>query len=498
MSVSRRLILSVGVLMILSVGVVGWQVMIIRQMQEFTEGLNRVGFKAASLLLDMERAAFGVETNTLKSLTIADPAIRGPFDLILNDSIRAFDARFKELENVLGPDSAPEEIALLSTAWIDYKTQLEIARQTPPTQSLDELPLDVETALKKLQERTNSSRDAIITSIGQQISHNEAIGRQAQQIAYGAAGLFVLLGGIVTFLTVRAINKPLRELTRTTRKIANGEFSYRVPVKGPSEFKELATDFNAMSGKLEELDQMKKEFVAHVSHELKAPLAAIRQTLAVTLEQVPGPINDGQRRLLELSRKSAERLSAMVSNLLDVSRLEAGTMEYDMRPNNMMNIVKQTVEEFSLKASERYITIQIDSTLTDIPVVCDGDRMIQVVGNLIDNALKFSPENSTIRVRVVHNVSATIPTVKVAIADRGNGVPDAHKEKVFLKFHQLNGGGKRTAGQGVGLGLAICKTIVDAHRGRIWVEDNPEGGSIFSLEMRAAPVKEELKETVNR
>jgi two-component system sensor histidine kinase GlrK len=243
-----------------------------------------------------------------------------------------------------------------------------------------------------------------------------------------------------------------------------------------------------MSEKLDELDQMKKDFVAHVSHELKAPLAAIRQTLAVTLEQVPGPINEGQRRLLDLSRNSAERLSSMVANLLDVSRLEAGTMEYDMRPNNIINIVIQTVEEFSLKAAERRIDIKVESKTPNIPLVCDGDRMIQVVGNLLDNALKFSPENSTIRVTVSHNDAAAVPMVRVAIADRGTGVPDAHKENVFLKFHQLNGGGKRTAGQGVGLGLAICKTIIDAHRGRIWVEDNPEGGSIFCVEMRATPV----------
>ena len=139
------------------------------------------------------------------------------------------------------------------------------------------------------------------------------------------------------YLTLRAINSPLRELTRGTRSIASGEFSHRIPVKGPSEFAELARDFNSMSEKLGELDQMKKDFVAHVSHELKAPLAAIRQTLAVTLEEVTGPINDAQRRLLQLSRNSAERLSAMVANLLDVSRLEAGTMEYEMGSQDIVS-----------------------------------------------------------------------------------------------------------------------------------------------------------------
>jgi len=263
-----------------------------------------------------------------------------------------------------------------------------------------------------------------------------------------------------------------------------------LPVSGPSEFAELARDFNSMSEKLGELDQMKKDFVAHVSHELKAPLAAIRQTLAVTLEEVPGPVNAAQRRLLQLSRNSAERLSAMVANLLDVSRLEAGTMEYEMSTNDIVAIVIQVTDEFALKATERQIKITVVSDAPSIAVICDADRMIQVIGNLVDNALKFSPQNSTISIDVRHNHASSESTATVSVTDYGHGVPDDHKQKVFQKFHQILGKGKRTAGQGVGLGLAICKTIMDAHRGRIWVEDNPGGGSIFRVEMRAAEMKE--------
>jgi two-component system sensor histidine kinase GlrK len=458
MSVSRRLILSVGILMLLALGTVIYQVLIVRQMQKTMEELRTVSFEAASELLDMGGVALALDNVTEKYLVIGDADTRNDYAPSVEQSIRAFDERFRVLNNILGPNDAPEEIALLSNAWSDYKFELERALQIPTNRrgQLDELPLELSTAIFQLKTRTASSRDAVVGVIGQQVRHIQVVGKQAQSIAYGATAVFLLLGGLVTFLTVRAINGPLQELTGGTRKIASGEFTHRLPVKGPSEFRELASDFNAMSEKLEVLDQMKKDFVAHVSHELKAPLAAIRQTLAVTLEQVPGPINDGQRRLLDLSRHSAERLSSMVSNLLDVSRLEAGTMEYEMMPHNIINIVNQTVEEFGLKAAERKIDIKVESVAKNIPVVCDGDRMIQVVGNLLDNALKFAPENSTIRVRVVHNASAAAPTVKVAIADRGAGVPDAHKENVFLKFHQLNGGGKRMAGQGVGLGLAIC------------------------------------------
>ena len=493
MSVSRRLILSIGILMLLSAGAVVSQLVIVRQMQEVTEGMRDVSFRATLILLDMDRDVRVLAPLTEKLLTVGDADTRKEYMPILEKNIRLIDERFGVLQNVLGPHDASAEIELLTQSWNDYKIELENALLIPTTRGLDALPLDLQNTLTRLTKRTESSINDLMNNIAMEVQRNERKGKEAESIASAAAGLFLLLAAVGTFLTLRAINRPLRELTGGTRKIASGEFTHRLPVKGPREFKELARDFNAMSEKLGELDEMKKDFVAHVSHELKAPLAAIRQTLAVTLEQVPGPINDGQRRLLDLSRNSAERLSSMVSNLLDVSRLEAGTMEYEMMPHNIINIVKQSIDEFSLKALERNITIGIESKAAHIPVFCDADRMIQVVGNLIDNALKFSPENSTIRVTVGHNDAAAIPTVKVAIADRGTGVPDAHKEKVFLKFHQLNGGGKRMAGQGVGLGLAICKTIIDAHRGRIWVEDNPEGGSVFCVELRAAPVKETVE-----
>jgi two-component system sensor histidine kinase GlrK len=292
---------------------------------------------------------------------------------------------------------------------------------------------------------------------------------------------------------MRSITTPLQQLTRGTRNISTGKFSHRLPEDGPLEFAELARDFNKMTEQLGELDQMKKDFVSHVSHELKAPLAAIRQTLAVTMEQIPGPINEQQRRLLQLSRNSAERLTAMVANLLDVSRLEAGTMEYEMSPQDLNEVARTVVDEFSVTAEERRIKLSVTADAPVIPVLCDRDRMIQVVGNLIDNALKFSPPDSAIDVNLVYSPQNGASVALLSVADRGPGVPDAHKRAVFEKFHQVRGGGKRAAGQGVGLGLAICKTIVDAHRGRIWVEDNRGGGSVFRMEMRAVEKQETVK-----
>ena len=145
-----------------------------------------------------------------------------------------------------------------------------------------------------------------------------------------------------------------------------------------------------MSQRLGELDQMKKDFVSHVSHELKAPLASMRQTCHLLLEQIPGPINEQQRRLLRLSYNSGERLAAMVGDLLDVSRMEAGTMEYDVGRVDLLALARSVAEEFEVQSKEKKFESGLRAP-TGGAVECDRDRLIQVIGNLFDNALKFSP-----------------------------------------------------------------------------------------------------------
>lgn len=492
MSVSRRVVLSVGILMLLALGVLGYQLWIVMSMQQINDELSKVTFVAASRLLQMEQDAEELDLFSRRYVSRDEPRRKG-LDVGMQDRLDRFENAFREVNEGLQSWQAPVEIAALSTAWIQYKAQWEGTRLMLPPNGLDDLPPSMTQTTLWLKNQTHSARIAMQNSMAKEVNRNQSIGVQAVSISLTAATVFLMVSALLAFFTVRAINSPLRELTRGTRSIASGEFSHRLPIKGPSEFADLARDFNSMTEKLGELDRMKKDFVAHVSHELKAPLAAIRQTLAVTLEQIPGPINDGQRRLLQLSRNSAERLSAMVANLLDVSRLEAGTMEYEMGAKDIVAIVRQVIDEFSLKAEERQIEIVLNSDAESIPVICDSDRMIQVIGNVVDNALKFSPPNSTIQIEVRHNQSSAASTATVSISDRGTGVPDDHKESVFEKFHQIMGRGKRTAGQGVGLGLAICRTIMDAHRGRIWVEDNPGGGSVFRVEMHAAQVKEAAK-----
>src|SRR5437773_722197 len=314
-------------------------------------------------------------------------------------------------------------------------------------------------------------------------------GQKAEWLSWAAGVQAIVFGIIVAILTVRAINQPLRRLTEGTHALAKGQFWHRLPAYGGSEFSELARNFNTMAERLGELDQMKKDFVSHVSHDLKAPLASIRPVMHLLLQEIPGSLNDQQKSLLRLSYNSAERLAAMVGNLLDLSRMEAGTMEYEMAARDLMPLIQGVIDEFEVQAHEKGIRLKLESDQPSVSVECDKERIMQVIGNLLENALKFSLNHGEIVTRVTKGSNGSILTT---VTDSGPGVPDDHKRKIFRKFHQVKQG-KKMAGQGVGLGLAICKTIVEAHQGEIWVEDNPGGGSIFSFILQAATVEEVLK-----
>jgi len=295
-------------------------------------------------------------------------------------------------------------------------------------------------------------------------------------------------------------------LTEGTRAVAEGKFFYQLDSSGRDELAQLAADFNIMTRRLSELDKLKKDFVSHVSHELKTPIASMQETIRLLLDEIAGPVNPQQRRFLELNLQSASRLSALIRNLLDVSRMDAGVMHYELKKHDLVGLVETAIAEFEAPLRERAFRLETQMPEQPVMIHCDGDRMIQVVGNLIGNAIKFAPRGSTLRVFLTHAsepprgapaswLEKTAPGHKgdgfavLRISDQGPGIPDAEKEKIFEKFHQVSQA-KVSSGTGAGLGLAIARTIIEAHGGAIWVEDGPGGGSDFYVTLTAGMVAE--------
>jgi two-component system sensor histidine kinase GlrK len=236
-----------------------------------------------------------------------------------------------------------------------------------------------------------------------------------------------------------------------------------------------------VASRLVEIDHMKKNFISHVSHELKAPLASMQETTQLMLERIPGPLTDKQVRLLELNLQSGKRLAQMIGNILDLTRLEAGIVDYEMQTCDVADLVHNVVIELSPLARAKSLGLLTDIQREPLYVGCDPNRMVQLFMNLVENAIRFSPKGGIVRV----NVRASDHSATVAIADSGPGIEDEHKEKIFQTFHQVKQG-KKSLGESLGLGLAISRALVEAHGGRIWVEDNPGGGSVFLVQLPRA------------
>jgi len=269
----------------------------------------------------------------------------------------------------------------------------------------------------------------------------------------------------------------------------------------------LLRENKRMSTRLIEVDEIKKNFISHVSHELKAPLASMQETTHLMLERIPGPLTDKQRRLLELNMQSGKRLAQMIGNILDLSRLEAGIVEYEMQSCDLADLIHSVVMELSSQAREKSLRMLMDIQREPLLVNCDPNRMVQLFSNLLENAIRFSEKGGSIavhlrsvceyprmpdsaRTRMPHKACAT-GFALVGIADSGPGIDDAHKETVFHTFHQTQHG-RKGHGESLGLGLAISRAVVEAHAGTIWIEDNPQGGAMFFVLLPRAAAESEV------
>ena len=477
MKVSSKIIAGFLILMLVALVALANQLSVIHQMQAINHDLSEINMNVASKALRMEQLASIIEEDSRKFFVTRDAI----YERQIAEIRQEFVSNLEFLANSGRSKSVTSETEKLSHALANYYDVFNRIKSDDRVSDPDYLPADLSIAIDHLHAQAEITYEAVKSSIRDQVARAADAGGKAERISWIAGIFSLILGLIVAVVIVGSINEPLRRLTQGTRAIAKGQFWHRLPADGRDEFSEVARHFNFMAERLGELDQMKKDFVSHVSHDLKAPLASMRQIMHLLLQEIPGALNDQQKDLLRLSYNSAERLAAMVGNLLDIARMEAGSMEYEMAPHNLVPVVESIIEEFNVQARQKGIRMQFECELRSAFAECDRGRIVQVLVNLFENGLKFAPSNSDI----VTSLRSTSEGILVAVSDFGPGVPDEQKDKIFLKFHQVKYG-KKVAGQGVGLGLAICKTIIEAHGGRIWVQDNPDGGSVFSFTLRPA------------
>jgi len=236
-------------------------------------------------------------------------------------------------------------------------------------------------------------------------------------------------------------------------------------------FKALYHELNKKNQRLERFDELKSQFVANVSHEFKNPLYVISESLSVVLDGLMGEINPKQRKILEGGKNNTERLLRLVMDMLDLSKIEAGKMEIRREKFDMVALVDEILTAQEREIAKKQITLERNISRSVSPIWADKDRISEVIINLISNAVKYTPNNGSVAVKLL----GTKREIRFEISDTGEGVKKQDFLKIFDKFKRVTAERQ----EGTGLGLPIAKDIVELHRGKIWVESEFGKGSKF-------------------
>lgn len=234
----------------------------------------------------------------------------------------------------------------------------------------------------------------------------------------------------------------------------------------------------------EEIDRMKTEFISTVSHELKTPLTSMKGSLQIILRR--GNLGESENELLRVCERNTDRLIRLIGDILDISRIESGKIEFSFRPESICRLVSEAIEEMRSFAIQRNV-ILVQNVESDLPAIFgDRDRLFQVITNLLSNAVKFSPEGETVCIEAA--VEGRF--LRVSVLDKGKSIKKTDRDKLFKKFQKLNSHSSGERG-GTGLGLAIAREIIEKHHGNIYYRCGTKGGNVFSF---TVPIYEEVNE----
>jgi two-component system sensor histidine kinase BaeS len=298
-----------------------------------------------------------------------------------------------------------------------------------------------------------------------------------------AGGLAALVAVGLGLLLARQISRPVRDLTSAARRVGEGDYEGRVPVRTRDELGELAETFNAMAEAVGHQEGLRRRMAADIAHELRTPLAVVQADLEAMLDGVR-PLS---REAVSEIHRETQLLSRLIADLRDLSLAEAGRLPLHRRPADLAELARTSASRFASRAEERGVRLAVDAP-EGLPLVdADRDRISQVLGNLLENAIRHTPEGGEVAVRL--EPSPQPEEVRVTVRDTGPGVPEEHLPNVFERFYRADRARARANG-GSGIGLAVVKQLVEAHGGRVWAESPPGEGATFGFALPAAIARE--------
>lgn len=513
MKVSTRLLLGFGLVLALFVGLTVYNV---STLYELSDTNRRIAGTARQLHLasaELPARLDDLEEFGRKYAVTGDSAYAARFDEYAESLARDL----RSLRVGAGDDRVIERVERLEEVWDGFGPGFDRFGQegerrragpallpagSPPWRESLEEPM--RTWIGALRRETARTAGALREVMNERAASSVAEARRAEKLSWMISGGALLVALLVAGAVAGSIYRQLVRLTRGTRRIAEGDFQVRLEGDGDDEFRYLVDHFNDMAARLAELDEMKRAFLSRISHDLKSPLASMQEALAVLEDGLGGELTPRQRRLVELSLRNGRRLSRMITKILSLARLEEDVGHVRRERGDLRDVVRRAVDDMEPRVAGRPLDLRAE--LPDVAVEAEFDEgyVRQLLDNLLENALRHTPDDGTIRVRLrlpgdddIDDVTDSSGRpgaragegggVLLEVADSGPGVPEEVGERVFDRFER----GTEASGEGgVGLGLTICREVARAHGGEIWVDDAREGGAAFRvfLPRRAGPV----------
>ncbi len=305
-----------------------------------------------------------------------------------------------------------------------------------------------------------------------------AIGFTALQIMYNEIGRYFILGACLavvvaiglTFFLSRRILSPVKALTTAAQQLGKGDFSQRVAISDSSELGELASTFNSMAHDLQRDEQLRRDMVADVAHELRSPLTNVRGYLEAIRDDVVKP----SEKTIDSIYDETMLLSRLIDDLQELSLADSGELKLYREDENVSGLIEQAVSAVRSRAEEKGLTISADMAAELSTVNIDFLRIKQVLLNLLENAIVHTPAGGKITV----DAAAQGDMVEIGVTDDGEGIPPEELQNIFERFHRVDKSRSRSTG-GTGLGLTIARYLVEAHGGKIQVSSEPGQGSRF-------------------
>ncbi len=337
------------------------------------------------------------------------------------------------------------------------------------------LQTDLDTSIENL--RTLAENHAQLLPLDSETAKQHA--RSVPQfLAWLLAANFVVCPLLVLYFSQNVVRR-LRVLVANSERLAQQKELLQ-PIEGDDEIAHLDKVFRSMAKTItearaerEEIEQLKKDFITMISHDLRTPLSAVQGTLTLIADGVYGTISDSGVSKAKVAEESIGRLTNLANELLDIERLESKQLPIDLKPTQLQSAIQRSME--SIQGFALYKKIEIQSAETDLIVMADEERLIQVIVNLLSNAIKFSADGSTVSVATSMTESGQ---VEVRVTDQGRGISPAMSKEIFDRFRQVEKADADNE-RGMGLGLAICKAIVSSHKGEIGVDSNDGKGCSF-------------------